>query len=88
MERLSQTAAEEYETLENQNAEVQDCLKDLPENSKTTIKLRYYDEFSNNEIAQRLNKKVSAVEMILVRARRLLYDCLKKKPHYKEARQL
>ena len=53
------------------------ALQSLPENQRMAVILKRYDDFSYEEIARILNCSVSAVESLLVRAKRTLQEKLK-----------
>ncbi len=54
-------------------------LQRLPMNYRAVIHLFYYEDMSIHEICKALNKKPSAVKMLLSRARKKLKDILKDK---------
>ena len=57
--------------------QITDALQSLPENQRMALILRRYDELSYEEIARILGCSVSAVESLLVRAKRTLQERLK-----------
>jgi RNA polymerase sigma-70 factor (ECF subfamily) len=57
--------------------EIANALQSLPENQRMALILKRYDDLSYEEIAQILNCSVSAVESLLVRAKRNLQEKLK-----------
>ncbi len=57
--------------------EITKALQSLPENQRMALILKRYDDFSYEEIARILNCSVSAVESLLVRAKRNLQEKLK-----------
>lgn len=59
-------------TLEN-------CLNGLRDKARNLIQLRYGDGMRIKAIAERLKRSVGAVEVTLVRIRRVLRDCVEKK---------
>ena len=48
------------------------ALEQLPEVMKLTLELKYYQEYSNQEIAKILNVPVKTVEMRLYRGKKRL----------------
>jgi RNA polymerase sigma-70 factor (ECF subfamily) len=56
---------------------ITDALQSLPENQRMAVILRRYDDLSYEEISRILNSSVSAVESLLVRAKRNLQEKLK-----------
>jgi RNA polymerase sigma-70 factor (ECF subfamily) len=57
--------------------QISDALQSLPENQRMALILKRYDELSYQEIAQIIGCSVSAVESLLVRAKRALQEKLK-----------
>jgi RNA polymerase sigma-70 factor (ECF subfamily) len=57
--------------------QISDVLQSLPENQRMAIILKRYDDLSYEEIAKVLGCSVSAVESLLVRAKRNLQEKLK-----------
>ena len=58
--------------------QISDALQSLPDNQRMAIVLKRYDDLSYNEIAGILDCSVSAVESLLVRAKRTLQEKLEK----------
>jgi RNA polymerase sigma-70 factor (ECF subfamily) len=56
---------------------IADALQSLPENQRMALILKRYDDLSYEEIARILNCSVSAVESLLVRAKKNLQEKLK-----------
>ena len=56
------------------------CLEGLSPSMRRVIGLRYWGDHSAPEIAERIKWKTEAVYVALSRARKLLRDCLAKKP--------
>ena len=71
------------ESIKTQKIElVQMFVTKLPAKYQRLVRLRYFDEFSYEEIAQELNAPLGTVKAQLHRARELMYDLVKdKKPH-------
>ena len=59
------------------NRQISDALQRLPENQRMALLLKRYDDLSYQEIGQILGCSVSAVESLLVRAKRTLQEKLK-----------
>ncbi len=57
--------------------QISEALQSLPDNQRMALILKRYDDLSYQEIAQILGCSVSAVESILVRAKRSLQEKLK-----------
>lgn len=54
------------------NQEIRDTLSSLPPQYKTILELRYFEEFSYDQIAEKLGVPISTVRMRLWRARQML----------------
>lgn len=80
-EALSQVAAAAVESAEWVNS-LRDfmhvCLERLKHTARRVVDMKYGDGLSIREIAARIERSVPAVEMILVRSRRALRDCVKR----------
>jgi len=59
------------------NRQISDALQSLPDNQRLALVLKRYDDRSYQEIAQVIGCSVSAVESLLVRAKRALQEKLK-----------
>jgi RNA polymerase sigma-70 factor (ECF subfamily) len=70
-------SAEDLLLTREQNRRITDALQDLPGNQRMALVLKRYDDLSYQEIAQILGCSVSAVESLLVRAKRTLQEKLK-----------
>jgi RNA polymerase sigma-70 factor (ECF subfamily) len=57
--------------------QISDALQSLPDNQRMALVLKRYDDLSYNEIGAILGCSVSAVESLIVRAKRSLYEKLK-----------
>ncbi|MBM3892464.1 MAG: RNA polymerase sigma factor [Verrucomicrobia bacterium] len=56
-----------------------DCLNQVPENLRALLTLKYHDECSGDEIAQRLRRSLSWVHTTLFRLRQQLKACVEAK---------
>jgi RNA polymerase sigma-70 factor (ECF subfamily) len=54
------------------------CLENLKHTARRVVDLKYSDGLAIREIAARLEKSLPAVEMILVRSRRSLRECVQR----------
>jgi RNA polymerase sigma-70 factor (ECF subfamily) len=70
-------SAEDRLLARERSREISDALHGLPENQRMALVLKRYDGLSYQEIAKILNCSVSAVESLLVRAKRNLQEKLK-----------
>lgn len=57
---------------------LQGCLSKLKSTARRVMELKYGESLPIRDIAQRVGKSVSAVEMILVRNRRALRECVER----------
>jgi RNA polymerase sigma-70 factor, ECF subfamily len=69
--------AEDLLLAKERSRQISDALQSLPDNQRMALILRRYDDLSYEEIARILNCSVSAVESLLVRAKRTLQEKLK-----------
>ena len=69
--------AEEVLLTKERSRQISDALQSLPPNQRMALVLKRYDDLSYQEIAQILGCSVSAVESLLVRAKRTLQERLK-----------
>jgi RNA polymerase sigma-70 factor (ECF subfamily) len=85
--RLAKTAAEESEDLPARHKFMMECLEQLQGAARKLVNLKYFERKKIREIAGNLQRNVSAIEMQLVRVRRLLRDCIERKMTMAESRQ-
>ena len=78
-ETLSDNApsAEDLLLEKERSRQISDALQSLPDNQRMAVVLKRYDDLSYQEIAQVIGCSVSAVESLLVRAKRTLQEKLK-----------
>ncbi len=69
--------AEDLLLTKERTHQITDALQSLPESQRMALILKRYDDLSYQEIAQVLGCSVSAVESLLVRAKRNLQEKLK-----------
>jgi RNA polymerase sigma-70 factor (ECF subfamily) len=73
----SAPSAEDLLVSKERSRQISDALQSLPENQRMALILKRYDDLSYQEIAQIIGCSVSAVESLLVRAKRSLQEKLK-----------
>jgi RNA polymerase sigma-70 factor (ECF subfamily) len=73
----SAPSAEDLLLEKERSRQISDALQSLPENQRMALVLKRYDDLSYAEIAQIIGCSVSAVESLLVRAKRTLQEKLK-----------
>ncbi len=56
-----------------------DCLDGVQGEAKEVLKLKYSSGMRNRQIAEKMGKRVGAIEMILTRTRRALGECITRK---------
>jgi len=78
-ETVADTAASAEDILleKERTRQISDALQSLPDNQRMALVLKRYDDLSYQEIAQVIGCSVSAVESLLVRAKRTLQEKLK-----------
>jgi len=70
-------SAEDLLLEKERNRQISDALQSLPDNQRMALVLKRYDDLSYQEISQVVGCSVSAVESLLVRAKRTLQKKLK-----------
>ena len=70
-------SSEDLLLQKERSRQISDALRSLPENQRMALILKRYDGLSYQEIAQVIGCSVSAVESLLVRAKRTLQEKLK-----------
>ena len=77
-ETLSDSApsAEDLLLEKERSRQISDALQNLPDNQRMALVLKRYDDLSYQEIAKVIGCSVSAVESLLVRAKRTLQEKL------------
>jgi RNA polymerase sigma-70 factor (ECF subfamily) len=78
-QRVRQAEAEDSERLVREVAVLRDCLQELPPHSLQLVKDHYFEDQTAEAIAVRLGKKGNAVRMLLLRVRRALAVCIRRK---------
>ena len=73
----SAPSAEDFLLEKERSRQISDALQSLPDNQRMALVLKRYDGLSYQEIAQIIGCSVSAVESLLVRAKRNLQEKLK-----------
>lgn len=77
--RLAELAEEHAEEIDRRRHYLQECLNELDDRQRSVLEMKYGDAMAIAAIAERVGKSVAAVEMILVRVRSALRDCIQKK---------
>jgi RNA polymerase sigma-70 factor (ECF subfamily) len=70
-------SAEDLLLARERSRQISDALQSLPSNQRMALVLKRYDDLSYEEIAQIMGCSVSAVESLVVRAKRNLQEKLK-----------
>ena len=73
----STPSAEDLLLEKERSRQISDALQSLPDNQRMALVLKRYDDLSYQEIAQVIGCSVSAVESLLVRAKRTLQEKMK-----------
>jgi RNA polymerase sigma-70 factor (ECF subfamily) len=73
----STPSAEDILLEKERSRQISDALQSLPDNQRMALVLKRYDNLSYQEIAKIIGCSVSAVESLLVRAKRTLQEKLK-----------
>ena len=83
---LARSAFENADSVAAQRLYLRTCLKTLQEGVRRVVRMKYFEELPVHKIAERLNKNVGAIEMLLVRVRRALRGCIERKHGAEEVR--
>jgi RNA polymerase sigma-70 factor, ECF subfamily len=75
---LRETAPQDFQESRELEA-LNECLKEVPENLRVLLNLKYHDESSSAEIANRLERSLAWVRTTLCRVRQQLRECVEKK---------
>ncbi|MEM7391638.1 MAG: sigma-70 family RNA polymerase sigma factor [Verrucomicrobiota bacterium] len=79
LSKLADTANEEAEELAIRHQFLIDCVRQLDERPREALELKYVRRMRSRNMAVVLKKSVTAIDMLLSRARRMLRDCLERK---------
>jgi RNA polymerase sigma-70 factor (ECF subfamily) len=79
MQRLAETVERRAEAIDERYQYLAECVQALAGAARGVVQMKYGESHSIGEIASQLKKSVPAVEMILVRSRRALRDCVDRK---------
>jgi len=79
IEALADTAAASAEELDDRAVHLRHCVEGLREKARHVLRLRYWRALSIRQISDELGKSVAAIEMLLVRVRRQLRQCVEGK---------
>lgn len=79
LDQLVAAADRAAEEADQRLALLAECLDDVQGNTKEALNLKYVGGLRAQQIAEQMEKKVGAIEMILTRARRALRECIKRK---------
>jgi RNA polymerase sigma-70 factor (ECF subfamily) len=76
---LSETAAEHAAEVNDQYYFLADCLQALGATARAVLEMKYAQDRKIRDIAGCLQKSTASIEMILVRSRRTLRECIQRK---------
>src|SRR5258708_8690922 len=79
LDAVGRIEVEETALLAERRPLLQECMETLPSHLRELVELRYGDGLHLDEVASRVKKAVGAVQMIFVRIRRALRDCVDRK---------
>ncbi|MCM8537702.1 MAG: sigma-70 family RNA polymerase sigma factor [Lentisphaeraceae bacterium] len=78
-EQVSKTAEKEYSFFNRAEPQLLECLATLPEQNQNLIKMKYFEKLKMDQIASRLDRKLSAVKVAIHRIRKTLFNCIEQK---------
>ncbi len=76
LEAVARESAVAGEQLDARWNHLSGCLEKLPDDRRELVRLRYSEECTIEELAERSGRTVAAVYRALSRARRMLFDCV------------
>jgi RNA polymerase sigma-70 factor, ECF subfamily len=79
LDKIAQHAASHSAEVGERVVALEECLQQLPERQREYVALRYGQEMSLHEVAQRLKRPENAVAAVLYRARLALARCIEGK---------
>jgi RNA polymerase sigma-70 factor, ECF subfamily len=79
LELLADAALERASEIDLQGHFLEECLQKLTAVARRVLMLKYYRDMAIRSIAAKLGRSVAAVEMMLVRARRFMRQCVDQK---------
>ena len=79
VERLAEAAAEYAQEIDTRYRFLVECLETLKGEARNILEMKYGQGLKISQIASRSGKSVEAVEMMLVRIRRILRECIDRK---------
>jgi len=79
LDAVERIDVEEAVLLAERRPILQQCMETLPSHLRELVEMRYGDGLQLEEVASRVRKSVGAVQMIVVRVRRALRDCVDRK---------
>jgi RNA polymerase sigma-70 factor (ECF subfamily) len=77
--RLAEVAADAAPEIDDRYGFLLECIESLNDESRELLGMKYGEGLKAARIAGRLGRRVEAVEMMLVRVRRALRDCIERK---------
>jgi RNA polymerase sigma-70 factor (ECF subfamily) len=79
LDRVAPALEREEPRLERERGALADCVRGLPEPLRELLRLRYEEGTPLRALAQRLGQTLAGLNMRIVRLRRALLDCTRKR---------
>lgn len=79
MALLLETATRQAEEANHRSEHLVECVKSLRGSARRALSMKYGDGRTIRDIAAQMRRSVGAVEMLLVRSRKLLRQCIERK---------
>lgn len=76
---LADTAADMAPEIDERLVLLRRCVERLQEKTRQILRLRYWQRLPIRQVAGQVGKSVAAIEMVLVRARRSLRECVERR---------
>ena len=85
LDQVSDLAEEKQSSYHRAEPELINCISSLPDKSRSMIEMVYFKKIKLQEIAEQMNKKLSAIKVTLFRVRKSLRECVEKKMEVEKA---
>jgi RNA polymerase sigma-70 factor (ECF subfamily) len=79
LEKYAEVLVERQETIPVRREALEHCLEQLPDRSRSLVRLRYYDGLKIEQIADAIRSTPASVRVSMHRIRDVLAECIKRK---------
>lgn len=78
-EQISETTEKEFSFFNRAEPQLMECISSLSEQNQQLIKMKYFEKMKMDQIADKLQRKLSAVKVAIHRVRKTLFECIEQK---------